>query len=310
MNRQDMAAAKAIRKSTLKSIKAKRISRIKSIQDRAAEEIREVNIQFAADPERMRAKYAADAAYKSEKAKRRAEKALKKAEARAARQAVEMRAPRQFSFGEELFNSITLGIGAGLSIAAIVLLIVRAVEFAPAAVYSRTVTSFALTGALIFLVYLMSTLSHALTPYSAKLVFRILSYDFGYLCYASIMSLLALVFLQGNTGWLFFGMQWLLGVLAVCFYSALDRTRDKAMKVVNILLACALAPELLLLYTKIPYICTKLLIVALVSYLIGAVFHMMTKTKWANPIFHLFNLFAMIFVFFALFFSLPAGSAV
>ena len=44
MNQQDIAAAKAARKSTLKSLKAKRECRIKAIQEKAAEEIRQVYI--------------------------------------------------------------------------------------------------------------------------------------------------------------------------------------------------------------------------------------------------------------------------
>lgn len=304
MDKQDIAAAKAIRKSTLNSLKAKRESRIKSIQEHAAEEIRQVNIQFAADPERIRAKYAADAAYKSDHEKRRAAKAQKRAELRATRQSGELLMPREFSFGEEIFNSITLGIGAGLAIAAIVLLVTRAAYYAPARLYGRTVTSFSLTGTFLFLVYLMSTLAHALTPYGAKRVFRILSYDFGYLCYTSIMSLFALVFLDGPAGWVLFGVNWLLAVLAVCFYSTMEKNRRTAMKIVDILFVCALLAELKLLYGAIPFISMKLLVVALSAYLVGELFHAMKKIKWTNPIFHLFNLLANVFIFFALFLSL------
>jgi hemolysin III len=308
MNRQDIAAAKAVRKSTLKSLKAKRESRIKSIQERAAEEIRQVNIQFAADPERMRAKYAADAAYKSDKARRSAEKAQQRAEVRASREAKELAVPREFSFGEEIFNSITLGIGAGLSIAAIILLVIRAAVYAPPELYGRTVTSFALTGTFLFLVYLMSTLAHALTPYGAKRVFRVLSYDCGYLCYASILSLFALGPLHGPAGWILFGINWFMAALAVLFYSVLDRSRAQVMKFINAFLALALAAELKLLIAAVPVLSMKLLTVALVSFLIGELFHMMKKVKWANSIFHIFNLSANIFVFFGLFLSLPPAA--
>ena len=44
---QDIAAAKAARRSTLKSLKAKRASRIKAIRELAEEEIRQANIMFA-----------------------------------------------------------------------------------------------------------------------------------------------------------------------------------------------------------------------------------------------------------------------
>ena len=49
--------------------------------------------------------------------------------------------PKRYSVGEEIFNSVSHGIGAGLSIAALVLLIVRAVGHAP-----QTGIGFYLTG--------------------------------------------------------------------------------------------------------------------------------------------------------------------
>ncbi|MCR5290894.1 MAG: cell envelope integrity protein TolA [Treponema sp.] len=306
MNRQDIAAAKAIRKSTLKSIKAKYNSRIKTIRDRAAEEIRQVHIQFSADPERLKAKYEADAAYKSEKAKVRAARALKRAQAAAERNARESENEQHFTFGEELFNSIVLGIGAGLAITALVLLIVKSALYASKSIYAITVTSYTLAGSLLFLAYLMSTLAHALTPYGAKRVFRILSYDFSYLSYTSELSLLALVFLTGTKSWILFSLDWIYGTLMVIAISSFkSKYRSLFMKILNVLMAITLCIEFAFVFDQLPVICVKLLIMALVTYLIGELFHAMKHIKWTNPIFHLFCMMANIFIFFALFLSLP-----
>ena len=76
MSRQDDIAAKAVRKSTLKSLKEKKHSRLKQLKVDYEKQIREINIQYAEDPERLKAKYAADDYAKTEKAKKRAQKQI------------------------------------------------------------------------------------------------------------------------------------------------------------------------------------------------------------------------------------------
>ena len=61
MSRQDEIAAKAVRKSTLKSIKYKKRARIKQLKEDYEKELREVEIEYAENPERLKAKFAAEA---------------------------------------------------------------------------------------------------------------------------------------------------------------------------------------------------------------------------------------------------------
>ena len=71
---------------------------------------------------------------------------------------------REYTLGEEIFNAVTHGVGAGLAVAALVLLIVRSVAdgggilLAAALVY----------GIALLLEYLMSTLYHALATDAAR----------------------------------------------------------------------------------------------------------------------------------------------
>lgn len=304
MNRQDVAAAKAARKSTLKSLNAKRECRIKAIQEKAAEEIRQVNIQFAADPERMKAIYAADAAYKSERAKRSAAKAQKRAEERVAYEIKQKKNERLSSFAEEIFNSITIGIGAGLSVAAVVLYILGAVNKAPAGIVGRTIVSYTLTGSFLFLLYLMATLAHALVVYSAKRVFRVLSYDFGFLTISSVISLFALVIIRGTLGWCLFAISWMLGVFEVAFYSGMERhpaERQIGTKIYTALITILLILTLVLILPTVSIMTVKLLIMAIVSFFVAEVFHLMKNVRWTNSIFHLLAIIANIFGFFSLY---------
>ena len=72
---------------------------------------------------------------------------------------------------EEIFSAITHGIGAALAIAAIVLLIV----FSP--FDAKTITCVTIYSATLFVLYIVSTLYHALGINKAKKVYTYLSFD-------------------------------------------------------------------------------------------------------------------------------------
>ncbi|MGN0678930.1 MAG: hemolysin III family protein, partial [Oscillospiraceae bacterium] len=76
---------------------------------------------------------------------------------------------KRYSLGEEIFNSVTHGVGSLLSIAGTAVLIVLA------AIYSDAwgVVSSAIYGGSLIILYTMSTLYHAITNGKAKKFFRI-----------------------------------------------------------------------------------------------------------------------------------------
>lgn len=76
---------------------------------------------------------------------------------------------KRYTLGEEIFSAVTHGIGAGLSVAALVTMVVRAARSADA----YAVVAATLFGAALIILYTMSTLYHALAPEKAKRVFRI-----------------------------------------------------------------------------------------------------------------------------------------
>ena len=63
-----------------------------------------------------------------------------------------------YTLGEELFNSISHGIGAALAVAALVLMVVKAHNPLPE-------TTVSLFGATMIILYTMSCIYHALSPY-------------------------------------------------------------------------------------------------------------------------------------------------
>ncbi|MBQ1983317.1 MAG: hemolysin III family protein, partial [Spirochaetaceae bacterium] len=143
--------------------------------------------------------------------------------------------PKRYSIGEEIFNSITHGIGVGLAIAGLVLLIVRAVRHAPTEFLGSYVTGVSLFGASMIILYLMSTLYHALTPYGAKKVFAIFDHCSIYILIAGTYTPFCIAFLRGALGWSIFGVIWGLAVLGIVFYSIFG-SRMRVLSVITYIL--------------------------------------------------------------------------
>ena len=78
---------------------------------------------------------------------------------------------RKYTIGEEIFNSISHGAGALLSIAGTVILIVFCAIYADA----RAVVTASIYGASLIMLYTMSTLYHAITNEKAKRSFEYLT---------------------------------------------------------------------------------------------------------------------------------------
>ena len=118
---------------------------------------------------------------------------------------------RRYTGGEEIFNAVSHGIGAGLSVAALVTLVVHAAHVSDA----YGVVSVSLYGASLIILYTMSTLYHALTPAGAKRVFRVFDHTTIFLLIAGTYTPVCLSVLGGALGWSLFGVIWGLAVVGV-----------------------------------------------------------------------------------------------
>lgn len=117
---------------------------------------------------------------------------------------------RPQTLGEEIANSVSHGIGFLAALGAFLVLVPGAFERAALAGIGAAV--FAVTMALL---YLSSTLYHALTPNRAKQVFQILDHGAIYLLIAGTYTPFTLGVLRGPWGWTLFGLIWGLAITGV-----------------------------------------------------------------------------------------------
>src|SRR5574344_440714 len=246
MTREDSEAARAVRRSTLKSLRAKKRMHIAQIKQRCSEEIREVNIQYAEDPERLRAKYAADDYARSEKARRTARRRIEHEKKLIERE----RLVRQPSLAEEIASSIIQGIGVVVSVAATVMLIYFTLTRVPADMRTVYVSSYSAIGGTMILIYIMSTLTS----------------------------------LRGTAGWILLGIVWAVCIIGIIMYAVWGGELAVANLVMYLAAGWAGVVLVRQLYHVLPPAGFGFLITCGITYTISCVFFMLNKIKFMHVV--------------------------
>jgi hemolysin III len=117
---------------------------------------------------------------------------------------------RPQSLGEEIANSVSHGVGFLAAVAVLPILILGALPHGPMAVVGAGVF-----GATMALLYLTSTLYHAMAPGRAKRVFQVLDHGAIYLLIAGTYTPFTLGVLRGPWGWTLLALIWCLALVGI-----------------------------------------------------------------------------------------------
>ncbi len=200
------------------------------------------------------------------------------------------------SLGEEIANSITHGTGVGLSIAALVILVVFAAKLGDA----YKVVGFSIYGAMLIVMFLSSTLYHAFHQPMVKRFFRILDHSSICLLIAGTYTPITLGVMRGGWGWTLFGLIWgfaLLGINLQIFAMHKLKWMSTAMYIMmGMLIVIAVKPLML----KAPPGLIMWMLIGGGCYLFGVIFYIWKKLPWHHPIWHLFVLAGSICHFFGM----------
>jgi hemolysin III len=128
--------------------------------------------------------------------------------------------PREQTFGEEIANALSHGVGCLLAVASLPILVSRAAQQGGAA---NVVAASIFAGSAIVL-YLVSTLYHALPAGAAKRWFNRLDHASIYLFIAGSYMPFLLGVLRGAWGWSLFGVVWSAAALGIAA-KLLDRLK-------------------------------------------------------------------------------------
>lgn len=196
---------------------------------------------------------------------------------------------------EEVVNALTHGLGAVLAVAGLVILIVLAsLEGTP-----WHITSFAIFGSALVILYTISTLYHGFKNERLKTTFRKFDHMAIFVLIAGTYTPFCLTALNGWVGWSLFGIIWACaagGIILKVFATGKYEILSTALYVVM--------GWIVLIFIKPVFSATSMegfifLIAGGALYSIGVFFFIKDKQRYFHGIWHLFVLGGSCFHFFA-----------
>lgn len=210
------------------------------------------------------------------------------------------KAGRSSTLGEEIASSITHGIGAALSIAGLVILVVLAVTHGDA----WQIVSFSIYGATLIILYLASTLYHSFRHPGVKRIFRILDHSSIFLLIAGTYTPFLLVRLRSATGWTLFGIIWALAGLGVVFKALWINRYAKISVVIYVAMGWLCVVAIRQMLANIPAGGIIGLAAGGLLYTAGIVFYAWHGLRYSHAVWHLFVLGGSVCHYFSILFFL------
>ncbi|MGH7363153.1 MAG: PAQR family membrane homeostasis protein TrhA [Candidatus Methylomirabilales bacterium] len=202
---------------------------------------------------------------------------------------------RRPSRGEEIANSVSHAVGLVAALAAAPFLVVHAVRRGG----TGTIVGASVFAATVVLLYLASTLYHALPRNRAKRVFQVIDHEAIFLLIAGTYTPFTLGVLHGAWGWTLFGLVWGLAAVGIVL-KAVGRLRDRTLSTLlylgmGWLILIAIRP----LWLRVPLSGLLWLLLGGIAYTAGLAFFAAKGVRYSHFVWHLFVLAGTACHFFA-----------
>ena len=197
--------------------------------------------------------------------------------------------------GEIIANSITHGIGVGLSIAGLVILIVRAVKLGS----GWHLASYLVFGISLLLLYLASTIYHAFANKPWKGIFQRLDHAAIYFLIAGTYTPFLLTQSRTGLGWSIFALIWGLSLIGLILKLAFSNKFEKPTVWLYLLMGWAGLVVFFQAGTQLSSLAVLFLIIGGAFYTVGVLFYKWEKLPYGHAIWHLFVLGGSIFHYFS-----------
>ena len=209
-----------------------------------------------------------------------------------------------YTLREERLNSLSHGLGALMSVAGTVLLVMAASALGDI----WKIVSFSIFGASLILLYSSSTFYHASRSPRAREVWKMLDHCAIFLLIAGTYTPFVLVNLRGPTGWTLFGVVWGLALAGII----LKLVFGHRYKILRVLVYLAMGWLILFaageLNTQVGPLGVKLTVAGGIVYTVGVVFYLADRLPYNHAIWHLFTVGGSLCHFLAIYYAgLPYG---
>ena len=190
-----------------------------------------------------------------------------------------------YTLGEEIFNSVSHGVGVALACVGFGILIVLSALYGDAwAVSSSIVYSFSL-----FALYLASTLYHACPNRRVKGVLQVLDHCSIFLLIAGTYTPYTLITLRGALGWTLFAVVWGATIVGVVLNAIDVRKYSRISMVCYVAMGWVVVLAIRPLMASLAWNGLVLLALGGVFYTVGIVFYVIRRS-YMHSIWHLFVL--------------------
>jgi hemolysin III len=204
--------------------------------------------------------------------------------------------PLEYSVGEEVSHALTHGIGALFSLAGMLLLVVRALSTGK----MLSVLACVMYGASLTLLYLASTLYHAVPPKMPRLkqLFKTLDHLAIYLFIAGSYTPIALVAMSGTWRVVLFGSIWGLAIMGVMLQVTRLRKYKRLGLALYLMMGWLAIVVIKPLLAAVSMFVVAMLIAGGIAYTVGVVFYLRDQ-KWSHTVWHGFVLVGSVLHFVA-----------
>jgi len=202
---------------------------------------------------------------------------------------------RRPSLGEEIANGVSHGVGVLAALVATPFLVLSA---ARRGVVGDIVGASVFAGAVVVL-YLASTLYHALPRNNAKRVFQIVDHSAIFLLIAGTYTPFTLGVLRGAWGWTLFGVVWGLAVLGVTLKAVGGIRYPRLSTALYVGMGWLALIAIRRLWLHLPVAGWLWLIAGGVAYTAGIAFYAAERVRYGHLVWHMFVLMGTACHFFA-----------
>lgn len=190
------------------------------------------------------------------------------------------------SLQEEIANAISHGLGALLAIAGLPVLVVHAAVYGDA----MSVVCASLYGASMILLYLFSTLYHAITNKSGKRVLQVFDHCSIFVLILGTYIPVSLGLIRGWQGWVLFGVNAAVALVGIVLNAVSVKKFHKFSLVLYLLSGWSVMVAIIPLLKVLPLKGFALAVAGGLFYTVGVYFYRREDKRFAHFIWHLFVL--------------------
>lgn len=205
--------------------------------------------------------------------------------------------PKKQEITAEVFNAITHGTAALLSLVALVLLVMKGFEDAS----PIAITAYIIYGISLFTLFLNSTLYHSFSFSKYKAIFQKLDHGSIYLLIAGTYTPYLMISIGGTLGYVLLAFIWGLALAGIIFEVVATDKFPKLSTYMYLGLGWLGVVIVYPLYYSIEINGLYLLALGGIIYSLGTIFYRMKANKWMHVIWHLFVIGGALFMFISIY---------